>query len=173
MNYQISREEALNLIQYSSKYEHLLRVGYTMKKVAVFLQQDFEEWEIVGFLHDYDFDLTFDSRGIHGLVTAEIFEGQLSEEALKAIKSHDYLSGHIPRSMLSKMLISVDALDAFLELIIQTKKDMNLNSLIEEINNWNLPKPWLKQLIENVKEFDISLKLFLQFGLDSYQLERK
>ena len=164
----ISREEALEMIKDSSKYDHLLRVSKSMILLAEHFKQDAAEWELVGLLHDYDFDLTRDNRSIHGVLAAETLDGKLSEESLLAIKSHDFRTGYEPESLLAKVLISVDAFDTFLKLVKEEETDFSTNSLKNRIKKWEMPKPWLKQLIEQVEELDISLDLFIEYNLKSH-----
>lgn len=169
MNPQISREEALDMIRNSSKFQHQVRVGKIMANLAEYFQQNKEEWELVGLLHDYDYDFTDDNRELHGLITAETLSGRLSEDALEAIKSHDYRTGYEPGSLLAKTLISADAFDTFYEMILSNSKKISKNFLKEKLKIWDLPKPWLKQLILNVQELNITLDLFLEYCIKSLE----
>ena len=169
MTPQISREEALDMIRNSSKFQHQIRVGKIMANLADYFQHNKDEWELVGLLHDYDYDLTEDNRELHGLITAETFSGRISDEALEAIKSHDYRTGYDPDSLLARMLISADAFDTFYEMIKKDSKKITINLLKTKLKKWDLPKPWLKQLILNVQKFDITLDSFLEKCIQSVE----
>ena len=106
----ISVDEARRLIEYSGRYMHSLTVGRIMAALAEALEEDAGLWEVVGVLHDLDYDQTRAEHGRHGVAAAQVLGGRLSEEALHAIASHDHRSGVEPGSLLDHSLILADAL---------------------------------------------------------------
>ncbi|MFW9924852.1 MAG: HD domain-containing protein [Candidatus Thorarchaeota archaeon] len=161
----ITKKEALELIKNSSKFQHLLRVSKLMKKLANYLHEDENEWELVGLLHDFDYDITFTNPGLHGVVGAEMLSDKLSHSALNAIKAHDYRSIYEPEDLVAKILISADAFDIYLSLMVKNNIPLTKNNLITNLENWHFEKPWLKELIENCKMNNIPLEKFIEFGL--------
>jgi len=81
-----------------------------MKKLSEKLSENSLEWELVGLLHDLDFDEVRSDMSKHGVVAAEKLKGKLPEHCLYAIKAHDYRTGFKPQSRLDKALIAVDSL---------------------------------------------------------------
>ena len=62
----ISKEEALHLVEVTSKRQHALITSVIMRKLAKRLGEDEEGWEIVGLLHDLDCDLVKEDMTKHG-----------------------------------------------------------------------------------------------------------
>jgi len=81
----ISKIESLQLIKETTKHHHSLVVSVIMRKLAERLGEDQHKWEIVGLLHDLDYDLVGDSAGKHGVVAADMLKGRLPEDSLHAI----------------------------------------------------------------------------------------
>jgi predicted hydrolase (HD superfamily) len=161
----ISRDEALNLIKDSSKYSHSIRVANMMKKLATHFNENQEEWELVGLLHDLDYDHTIDSRQLHGIIAGEMLQGKISSLAIEAIKSHDYRTIFKPNNRLARMLIACDAFDALIELMNQKEMKITKLMIFQLLDSWTIEKPWLKELIKNVESDNITLDLFLEYCL--------
>ena len=86
-----------------------------MKGLAERLGENRAKWELVGLLHDLDYDFVKGDMSKHGIIAARTLEGRLSEEGLYAIKSHDQRAGFTPRSLLDRSLIAADAIAIFIE----------------------------------------------------------
>ncbi|NHJ49660.1 MAG: HD domain-containing protein [Asgard group archaeon] len=165
MTHQMTRNEAIKLIKTSSKYDHSIRVAEMMKKLADFFNEDSSEWELVGLLHDLDYDQTVGSRQVHGIIAGEILQGQISEIGIDAIKSHDYRTRIEPNNLMARILIACDACDSLIELM--KLKEMNINKLtiMQLLESWTIEKPWLKELIKKVENEKITLDVFLDYCL--------
>jgi len=161
----ISRDEAIALISETSHYNHSLRVGRMMLNIADFYNENRNEWELVGFLHDMDYDETLANRQLHGIIAGEILQEKLSKEAIEAIKTHDYRTHLEPKTILSKILISVDALDNLIEVLERTNEKITSELIINQLENWVCEKPWLKDLIKQVEECNITLIEFINICL--------
>ncbi|WP_432736663.1 HDIG domain-containing metalloprotein [Maridesulfovibrio sp. FT414] len=89
----ISRDEALELLKANVSEENLIQHSLESEVVlgalAEKLGQDIELWSITGLLHDLDYGQTADQPEKHGLVSAEMLEGKLPEEAIQAIRAHN------------------------------------------------------------------------------------
>ncbi len=110
----LTRQDALQLldehVSSAKKKRHAITVSAIMKELAKKLGKNEQEWELVGLLHDLDYDLLHGDMRKHGLVASEMLEGKISEEGLQAIRSHDYRTGVKPESVLDKMLIASDCI---------------------------------------------------------------
>ena len=96
---------------------------------------------LVGLLHDLDYD-DVEDYSKHGIIACEKLDGQLPEDALHAIKSHDYRTSIKPKSVLDEALIFSDSIANYLERQDNvSKEDISVN--IEE-------KPWL---FDNIDKF--------------------
>ena len=69
--------------------KHCLATEAVMRALARRLDADEELWGVTGLLHDLDFPETKDDPTRHGLLSAELLEGKLPDEALNAIKRHN------------------------------------------------------------------------------------
>jgi putative nucleotidyltransferase with HDIG domain len=85
----MSRKKALKLVKNCSKYSHLLLASKLMKRLAEKLGEDSLEWELVGLLHDLDFDEVRNDMSRHGVLAAERLKDKLPEHCIYAIKAHD------------------------------------------------------------------------------------
>lgn len=161
----ISREEALKLVESSTKRDHSIAVSGIMKELARKLGEDVEEWEIVGLLHDLDYDLTRADRGRHGITAAEILEGKLPEEALYTIKAHDHRTGLPPRSLLDRSLTATDALAVFIDDQGITCVEKG-EALAARFNDESVGKPWISNAILTFcRERGFKLIELLELGL--------
>ena len=57
----IDRDESLRMVRLhvskENNVKHMIAVGAIMKRVALRLGEDYEKWEMVGILHDIDFEM--------------------------------------------------------------------------------------------------------------------
>jgi hypothetical protein len=110
----LSKQEALRLlnayVSSAKKRRHMIAVSAIMKELANKLGLNEKEWEIVGLLHDLDYDIIKGDMSKHGLVASKILQDKLSEECLHVIKSHDYRAGVKPESVIDKALIASDCI---------------------------------------------------------------
>ena len=159
----ISKKEALELIKGTSRYSHALLVSAMMKALAGRLGKNEELWELVGLLHDLDYDQTRHDMSKHGLVAAKMLRGRLPEHELYAIKAHDYRTGFKPRTSLDKVLIATDTLMNLLEKSRIT--DWPVESVIAEIESISEEQPWVKNNIIKCKGAKIGLNEFLEVCL--------
>ncbi len=129
----ISRQEALEMMEENidtiNLRKHCLAVAQIMKALAGTLGEDQEKWEILGLVHDMDYDQTKDDPEKHALRSAEMVEGKVPEDVIRAIKSHNHKhTGVEPKSDMENSLIAADAVSG---LIVATALVMP-NSKLEE-----------------------------------------
>ena len=126
----LSREDALKLLRENVRNEkmilHMIAVGAIMRELARYLGEDEDLWELVGLLHDIDYERTKDNPSKHGLVAEEILRSLVSDDVLRAIKSHNYENtGVEPRTRMEKALIASDAVSGLIiacALVMPSKK---------------------------------------------------
>ena len=156
-------DEALKLIEGTSKYSHSLLVSEVMGRLADRLSEDREKWKLVGLLHDYDYDSVRDDMSRHGVVSSEKLAGKLSEDALYAIKCHDHRTEFKPKSILDIGLIIADSIVNIIERVdIHTHQ---LSDVESEIDRISVMEPWLKANIMKCDEIGISYSDLLQLIL--------
>ena len=126
----LSREDALKLLRENVRNEkmilHMIAVGAIMRELARYFGEDEDLWELVGLLHDIDYERTKDNPSKHGLVAEEILGSLVSDDILRAIKSHNYENTGIePRTRMEKALIASDAISGLIiacALVMPSKK---------------------------------------------------
>jgi len=126
----LGRDDALRLLEENVRDRkiilHMIAVGAIMKELARYFGEDEEVWELVGLLHDIDYERTKDDPSRHGLVAEEILRSLVSEDILRAIKAHNFENTGIePRTRMEKALIASDAISGLIiacALVMPSKK---------------------------------------------------
>jgi predicted hydrolase (HD superfamily) len=122
-----------------------------MAILARYLGGDEGEWEIVGLLHDLDYDSVLGDMAQHGVRAAENLNGKVSDEGLDAIRSHDHRTGFKPRGPLAESLRFADAVVVLIE-------DQGLQGPFEEaslerdVRLGSSQKPWIEEIIESFRQ---------------------
>lgn len=91
----MDREEALGLLK---KYvnndnliKHCIATAAIMKKVAEELGEDAHKWELIGILHDIDYEVVGEDTSQHGIKGAEILrENGVDEDIAEVVKTHNH-----------------------------------------------------------------------------------
>ncbi len=91
----MDRDSALNLLKRFVKNDklvkHCIAVGAIMRELAKELGEDPERWEVIGILHDIDYELVGGDMEKHGIVGAEILrENGVDEEICEVVKRHNH-----------------------------------------------------------------------------------
>jgi predicted hydrolase (HD superfamily) len=163
----ISRDEAIKLVISTSKYAHALIVSAIMGKLAVSLCENSSEWELVGLLHDLDFDDAGGDMSKHGVVAAERLAGKLPEKCLYAIKAHDYRTRFKPTSRLDNALVAVDSLSILIEKAKKRRQKLNVETLETILANISSEEPWHRTNVAKCREMCLSTSEFLELGISS------
>lgn len=161
----MSRKEALELVKNCSKYSHLLLASRLMKRLAEKLGENTLEWELVGLLHDLDFDKVRSDMSKHGVTTAKRLKDELPEHCLYAIKAHDHRTGFKPKSTLDHALIAVDSLTVLMEEAQEECRELEIQDLKDKLEELSIKEPWHRSNIQKCKELGLSLEEFLRLTL--------
>ena len=91
----MDRQEAIQLLKKYVKSENLVKhciaTAAIMKELAKFFGEDEGKWEIIGILHDIDYEIIGEDMSIHGLKGYEILkENGVSEEIAEVVKRHNH-----------------------------------------------------------------------------------
>jgi len=112
----ITKERALEILKENISNQNLRKHHYAvaaaMKGLAKELGGDPVKWEIVGILHDADYEKTKDQMDQHTIMLAEILKDEdIEEDIIRAIQSHAYeLTGKEPKTKMEFALLSCDDL---------------------------------------------------------------
>jgi len=92
----MNRDEALQLLKKYVKNENLVKhciaTAAIMKEIAKELGEDEKKWELIGILHDIDYELVNGDMQKHGIVGYEILkENGVDEEIAEVVKTHNHM----------------------------------------------------------------------------------
>jgi len=112
----ITKEDALEILHKNIKNKNLRKHHYgvaaAMKRLAQELGGDTDVWEIVGLLHDADYERTKDQMDKHTILLAEILADEdIDPDIIRCIQSHaSEYSGVQPSTTMDYALLSCDDL---------------------------------------------------------------
>jgi len=126
----MKRADAIKLLNEWIKNDKLLKhciaVEAIMRAIAKELGDNEEKYALLGLLHDIDYEKTVTDPKRHGIMAEEILKDKVSDEILRAIKSHNYEhTGLVPKTKLEISLLVSDALSGLIiacALIMPNKK---------------------------------------------------
>ena len=152
---------------------HMIAVSAIMRRIAEHFGEDPQLWEAVGMLHDIDYEKTSDDFSRHGLVSAEIVSDLLPEEGLRAIRSHNEMTGHKAESRMEISLFAADALSGMIvagALVRPTKLDgMKPSSIRRRMKDKSFARRVSRENIMRCEEIGIPMNDFFAMGIDAMQ----
>ncbi len=175
----LSREDAIGLVgkKVSNKNlkKHMLAVAQIMKKTAEEIGRDGKKWEICGLVHDVDYEETKDDPSRHALCSAEMLEGKVSEDILKAIKAHNHeYTGVKPRTKMDKALVAADAASGLIiatALVMPDRKiqEARPESVFKKFEDSSFARNVDRERILYCEEFGMDRDDFLSLALEALQ----
>lgn len=175
--YMLSRNEAYDLLKKNLQTENLIKhslaVEAILKEIAKKLGEDPVLWGITGLLHDLDYDFTKNEPKRHSLITTNVLDGLLPEEAINAIKAHNYqYTAQIPQTFFDKSLIAADAVSGLViaaALVMPSKKisDVTSKTLMTKFKDKSFASGCDRKRIELCKDMELDLQIFLELSLNA------
>ena len=175
----ISRDEALSLLKQYLKnnklVKHCLAVEAIMRSLARELGENEDLWALTGLLHDIDYELVKGDMKRHGVVSTEsILKGKLPEEALKAIRAHNELTGFKYDSKLAYALKAADQVSGLIiatALVMPNKKlsEVKVSSLLKKFKQKDFARSVKREKIKLCEQLGLSLDKFLELSLKALQ----
>ncbi len=178
----INKKEALTLLhskmQSVNLRKHCYSVAAVMRALAKHFGEDENLWEIVGLLHDGDYEFTKTDPGNHAKLMAQWVRelGEKNEELLTGIESHGWFhEGRLPQTRMQWALYSCDELTGLIIAVTLVRPDKKLaNVTVENIlSKWkskSFAAGVKREDIENCeKELRIPLNGFIDIALKAMQ----
>lgn len=179
----MNREEALTLVKENLKKDymikHTLAVEAIMRATAKHIGEDEEKWGLVGLLHDIDFEkINFENpEGAkqHSLITEEILKGKVSDEIIRAIKSHNFENtGVNPETKMEFALIASDSISGLIiacALVVPSKKlsDVKPSSIVRRYKEKDFARNCRRELIFYCEKIGIDREKFGEIALNALQ----
>jgi uncharacterized protein len=177
------KEEALKLLHIKMQNQNLRRhcyaVGVVMRALAKRLGENEDTWEIVGLLHDGDYEETKATPEFHTLKMAEWLKEKkgVDKTVIDAILTHNYAhtGQNPPKNKLEWALYCCDELTGLIVAVTLVKPDKKLSSVSLDsiLNKWK-PSSFAagvdrKQIEECENKLGILLNDFIQIALSAMQ----
>ena len=172
----MDRGEAINMVKKEvptrNLVNHMVSVGAIMKGIARKLGENEELWEITGILHDIDYEKTKEDFKEHSLLSAKMLEGKIPEEAIKAIKSHNFENTRVmPSSNMDWALICSDALSGLIvacALVMPEKKisQIKLESVEKKFESKDFARNVKRENIDFCEKIGINRNTLFELGLE-------
>ena len=173
----LSRDEALKLVRENVSNEkivlHMIAVSAIMKALARYFGEDESKWELVGLLHDIDYEKTKNDPARHGLEAEEILKGKVSEDILHAIKAHNFENtGVNPDSKMEKALIAADAISGLIiasALVMPHKKleEVRVETLEKKFKQKDFARSVSRERILFCEQIGLSKEKFFEIALNA------
>ena len=173
----INREKALELLEENLKnrnlFRHCLAAEAVMRALAQDRGEDVELWGITGLLHDLDYEKTVNNHPEHGLITASMLQGQLPEESIHAIKSHNCENNGVERSTDFDYLLaageSITGLIVAVALVYPDKKlqPVKLKSVRKRMNMTAFARSVPRETIRDCSKAGYELDEFIHLSLEA------
>lgn len=132
----MTKDDALKVLNTILKNPNLIRhglaAGVCMKALAKRLGQDEDKWEIVGLLHDADYEATKDRPAEHGLILADqarALVGEVPEDILEAVKFHNKDNIPAKESLMGWGIYCCDELTGIIIACALVRPDKKLTSV--------------------------------------------
>jgi len=178
----LNKERALEILHENIKNKNLRKHHYgvaaAMKRLALELEGDQAVWEIVGLLHDADYERTKDQMDQHTILLAEILKDEdLDAEIIRCIQSHaSEYTGVKPSSAMDYALLSCDDLTGLIvaTALMNPEKlaGVNVNSVLKKFKNKSFAASVNRDKIKKCEQnLDIGLERFVGFVLEAMQVE--
>lgn len=171
----MDRNEAISRIKEHVKKDnnlkHMIAVGAVMRAMAARLGEDQERWEVIGILHDIDFEKC-DGLSNHTLIARELLKGAMDEEAVQTIMAHNHENTHVqPDTPAKKALVASDAVSGLVvatALVMPSRRlaDVRPESLAKKYKNKDFAKGCDRVRISVCEEIGIGLDEFLALALE-------
>jgi len=173
----IRREEGLKLLDKNIEgvnlRKHMIGVSAIMKKLAETRGEDMALWEMVGLLHDIDYEKVGDMSR-HGLMSADMLKGCLPDEGLNAIRAHNEMTGNQPLTAIDNALVAADAVAGLCvatALMMPHKKlsEVQVSSLVKKFKDPSFARNVDRNRLMYCTRLDLNLEQFLMLSLQGLQ----
>jgi len=173
----LGRDDALRLLEENVRDRkiilHMIAVGAIMRELARYFGEDEGVWELVGLLHDIDYERTKDDPSRHGLVAEEILRSLVSEDILRAIKAHNFENTGIePKTRMEKALIASDAISGLIiacALVMPSKKleEVKVRTIKRKFKQKDFARSVRRERILFCEQIGIPREKFFELALNA------
>jgi hypothetical protein len=178
----ITKGRALEILKENISNKNLRKHHYgvaaVMKGLALELGGDLEIWEIVGLLHDADYEKTKDTPEQHTVLLAEILRDEdVDEGIIRAIQSHNYeYTGLMPESVMEYALLCCDDLTGLIVAVALVNPEklsgVKVESVLKKFSSKSFAAGADREKILRCEEnLDLPLEAFIDLVLQAMKKE--
>jgi len=158
--------------------KHHYAVAAAMKGLAAALDGDPEIWEVVGLLHDADYEKTKDNMDQHTILLVEILKDEdVGADLIRAIQSHAYEhTGVKPSTAMEYALLSCDDLTGLIvaAALVHPEKlsGLNVESILKKFGSKSFAAGADRdKIIQCEGNLNLKLESFIDLVLQAMQAE--
>jgi len=151
--------------------KHILAVAAVMRALARRFGEDEERWEVVGLLHDIDYEESGDDMERHGLIAGEWLSGMgVSEDIVNAVKAH---ADKAPcESLMDKAVYCADPVTGFLVACALVRPEKSLEPVevefaLKRMKEKRFAAGASRERIRACEALGLSLDEFMGLSLDA------
>lgn len=160
-------------VQNENLRKHMYCVAEAMKAYAAKHGEDAEKWEVVGILHDFDWEIhpNAEEHPVKGELILK--EKGVPDDIRRAVLSHADYTGVTRDSLLEKTLFAVDELSGFLvacALVQPSKKieDVKLESVKKKMKKKEFARQVNREdIIHGAEQLGVPLDEHIEFCLNA------
>ncbi len=172
----MTREETINILKKKlfnkNLLKHSLAVAAIMKDLAEYFNEDQQEWEFAGLLHDIDYEETKNDPKKHSIIGAEYLKSLgFKDSFCCAIEAHNEAHGIIPQSLIAKALFVSDPISGLVvasTLVLPSKKisDLSLENVLNRFKEKSFAKGANREIIKQCQDLlGLTLEEFGEIAL--------
>ncbi len=169
----MDKNRALELLKKYIKNEklikHCIATGAIMKKIAKELGEDEKRWELIGILHDIDYELVEGDMEKHGIVGAEILKKEgFDDDFCETIKRHNYHLFKAERPV-EIALQSADNISGLIIACALVKKgrisDVTKKTVRDKFKEKSFARGCNREIIKQIERIGIDLDRFYEISI--------
>ncbi|MBO8183194.1 MAG: HDIG domain-containing protein [Archaeoglobus sp.] len=170
----MNREDALSLLKRYVKQENLIKhciaTAAIMKEVAKYLGEDEQKWEVIGILHDIDYELVAEDMSKHGLKGAEILsEEGIAEDIVEVVKRHNHTIFGDYEKPVEIALQAADSISGLIIAAALVKKgrlsDVTPKTIKKKFKDKSFAAGCDRNRIREIEKLNIELPKFYELGI--------
>lgn len=177
----MDREEAVKIMESKLKNKnlrkHVLAVAAVMRHLARRFSEDEDKWEMVGILHDLDYEKTQDDPDRHGLVSADWLEEMgVDGEIITAVKAHADKADRA--TLMDKAVYCADPVTGFIVACALIHPDKSLDPIdagfaMKRIKEKRFAAGASRERMAACSELGLSMEEFMEISLSAMKEIKK
>lgn len=168
----MDRNFALNLLKKYLKNDklvkHCIATSAIMKELAKELGEDEKRWELLGLLHDIDYELVEGDMKRHGIVGSEILKEFFDDDFCNTVKRHNYYIFE-PKTKEDIALIASDNISGLIIAcaLVKGRKitAVTPKTVRDKFKEKSFARGCNREMIGRIEEIGISLDKFFEIAI--------